>query len=410
MKRIAIFIDGTWNRPDAVNPTNVVRLARCVQHYDKHGTNQHVIYIPGVGSGEANTAVGRRLDKVFGGALGWGLMDIIGEAYRNLMFAYEPGDEVMVFGFSRGAFAARSLVGMIRSCGIAPRRHLARLPEALAEYARRGGDTHPEDPRAYLFREDFAPDTATSDNEYMWRRARGNTNPIRLNIDYVGVWDTVSALGVPQGIPMSDRVNAQYRFHDTKLSSMVMSARHAIAIDEHRNSFRSHKWSNIDALNIRYEADIPRFLQLWFPGNHGSVGGGGSRVGLSSIALHWIAMGAVNAGLALSWEEFDRVAHRFDFNEKLVNKFGPVSLSGKVLKIKHFEREGPKTLAELSLAAFDRSQADPEYRHAVLGHVYDDLFQLTQEEIGKIRAMMMARDGGPTHVEGQAARPREIGV
>ena len=138
MKRIAIFIDGTFNRTDSQNPTNVVRLSRCVKHFDrKTDTPQMVIYSPGVGSGRGNTALGRKLDRVFGGSLGWGLLDIIAETYRNLVIAYEQGDEVYIFGFSRGAFAARSLAGMIRSCGIAPRSHLGRIPEAVARYVSR---------------------------------------------------------------------------------------------------------------------------------------------------------------------------------------------------------------------------------------------------------------------------------
>ena len=133
MKRIAIFIDGTFNRTDSQNPTNVVRLSRCVKHFDrKTDTPQMVIYSPGVGSGRGNTALGRKLDRVFGGSLGWGLLDIIAETYRNLVIAYEQGDEVYIFRFSRGAFAARSLAGMIRSWGIAPRSHLGRIPEAVA--------------------------------------------------------------------------------------------------------------------------------------------------------------------------------------------------------------------------------------------------------------------------------------
>jgi uncharacterized protein (DUF2235 family) len=409
MKRIAIFLDGTWNRPDAEHPTNVVRLARCVQHYDQYGTGQHVIYIPGVGSGEANTAVGRSLDKLFGGALGWGLLDIMEEAYRHLCFVYEPGDEIQVFGFSRGAFAARSLVGLIRSCGIPPRRHLARIPEALAFYAERGDDTHPESPRSYGFRRDFAPDTATSEAEYRDRRKHGDEGAIVLNIDYLGVWDTVSAMGLPVALPFSDEINAQYRFHDTKLSSMVLSARHAVSIDEHRDTFREHLWENSDdlnALHMQRNETVPRFLQLWFPGDHGSVGGGGSRIGLSSITLHFIAMGAVRAGLAISWEEFDRLAYRFDTREHLINKFGPVSATNEMLSVVSHDRSGPKTIDELSLSALDRYYHDPDWRPKTLDAVYDDLFKLSEADYLALRARMIARDGGPTHAPDRTSRPR----
>ena len=157
MKRIAIFIDGTWNRPGAEHPTNVVRLARSVAKSAPDGTAQHVIYMPGVGHGQGNTKLGRIVDRAFGGALGWGLDQIIADVYRQLVFAYEPGDELMIFGFSRGAFAARSLAGLIRSAGIAPPRHLGRIPEALDRYA---SAEKPDDPKAWEFRADFAPDRA----------------------------------------------------------------------------------------------------------------------------------------------------------------------------------------------------------------------------------------------------------
>tara|TARA_R110002049_G_scaffold138561_9_gene298661 strand:- start:1261 stop:2211 length:951 start_codon:yes stop_codon:yes gene_type:complete len=296
MKRIAIFIDGTWSRPDAGNPTNVVRLSRCVEHFDREtDTPQIVIYSPGVGSGRGNTALGRRLDRLFGGSLGWGLLDIIEETYRNLVIAYEPGDEVFIFGFSRGAFAARSLAGMIRSCGIAPRRHLGRIPEAVARYVSRAPETHPEHPQSYGFRASFAPDTATSRAEYNWRRKTGNTSAIQLTLPYLGVWDTVGALGLPEFLPLSREFNEQYKFHDTMLSSSVLSARHAVALDEKRRTFPPHMWSNLDKLNASYAVldgpqPAPAYLQQWFAGDHGSVGGAGHALAcrrLRCIGWQW---------------------------------------------------------------------------------------------------------------------------
>ncbi len=412
MKRIAIFIDGTWNRPDAEHPTNVVRLSRCVQHYDRDtDTAQVVIYSPGVGSGRGNTAFGRRLDRTFGGALGWGLLDIIEETYRNLVYAYEQGDEVFIFGFSRGAFAARSLAGMIRSCGICPRSHLARIPEAVARYVSREPETHPEHPHSYAFRADFAPDTATSRAEYNWRRAAGPTDAIQLTLPYVGVWDTVGALGVPAFLPFASKFNAKYAFHDTKLSSSVLSARHGVALDERRKTFPPHLWSNLDELNARYAVEsgpqpAPAYAQQWFPGNHGSVGGGGNRIGLSSIAMHWIAMGAEDAGLAINWDDFDRQAWRLDVSEALVNKFGPKGLTGAMMGAVSQDRSGPSAVSDLSLAALDRFRAGG-YRPQSLEQVFHDLYALSDKEWGDTRAMMIARDQGATHDLDTRGRPRK---
>ena len=423
MKRIVIFIDGTWNRPDAEHPTNVVRLARCVQHTDEKGLNQHVIYVPGVGSGDGNSWLGRKLDRVLGGVLGWGLLNIIEDAYRQLVFVYEPGDEIQIFGFSRGAFAARSLVGLIRNCGIPPRRHVARIPEAIDIYISDAPEHHPNDPKMHEYREDFSPYTATSDSEYQWRRRNPDSEAIRLYIDYLGVWDTVSALGVPVTLPFAERINRQYNFHNTKLSSMVLAARHAMAIDEHRSTFRPHPWSNTDRLiegqmvrmtsMQRAEAQIapPAFQQQWFPGDHGSVGGGGSRTGLSAIPLHWIALGAEDHGLALSWQEFDRIAPEFDTSDPLMNKFGPVSLSDTLLRLNKYQREpGPESIETLSLAAFDRYMTDDSYRPKTLDALYSKLYSLTQDEIDAIRTRMRQRDGGWTHIPGQRMRPRNRGL
>lgn len=410
MKKIAIFIDGTWNRPDAEHPTNVVRLSRCVMHSDARGDPQQVIYSPGVGSGRGNNWLARRMDRLLGGALGWGLTDIIEETYRNLVFAYEPGDEIFIFGFSRGAFAARSLAGLIRCCGIPPRRHIGRIPEAMARYIARGETYHPEDPSSYEFRADFAPYTATSSNELNWRLARGD-QAIRVNIAYVGVWDTVKALGLPKFLPMAKRFNAQYEFHDDQLSSSVTSARHAVAMDERRRTFPSLRWGNVERLNGEESGHsvgvVPNYAQQWFPGDHGSVGGGGARLGLSSIPLIWIAQGAEKAGLRMSWAEFDRVAPRFDpIREHLTNKFGPVGLSGALLSAIKTERDGPREVRDVSVAMLDRLQGDPSYRPEGIQFIRDELLDRPATELGALRDWMVARDGGPTHEVDDVTRPR----
>lgn len=426
MKRIAIFIDGTWNRPDAEHPTNVVRLSRCVRAnadpiphtgdgvpnpYTQIGMPQVVLYSPGVGCGRGNTALARRMDRLLGGALGWGLTDIIEDVYRNLVFVYEPGDEVMVFGFSRGAFAARSLVGLIRSCGIPARDKLAQIPAALARYRSRDANTHPDHPDSLAFRAGFAPDVIVNDIEAKWRRKHGHPTDgiVRLNIAYLGVWDTVSALGLPAFLPMAARFNAQYRFHDAKLTSMVLAARHAIAIDERRTTFPSYPWNNMVDLNAKYDSNlIPTHMQLWFPGNHGSVGGGGSRVGLSSISLNWVALGAERAGLAIDWSEMDRVAAKFDVAEGLDNKFGPAGLSGAMMNAMSTNRAGPAGMEELSMAALDRCRALPEYdRTPTLKNIYHELHGVDDAQRETIRAARKWADGGFTHRPGKVTRPRD---
>lgn len=415
MKRIAIFIDGTWNRPDAEYPTNVVRLSRCVAQHgagaDGLAMPQVVLYSPGVGCGRGNNWAARRMDRLLGGALGWGLTDIIEDVYRSLVFLYEPGDEIMVFGFSRGAFAARSLVGLIRSCGIPERDKLAEIPEAMRRYRSRKPETHPDHPDTLAFRAAFAPRVYINETEAKWRKK--NDKPIkdavRLGVAYLGVWDTVSALGLPAFVPMADRFNAQYQFHDAKLSSVVLRARHAISIDERRKTFPTYPWSNMPELNEKYESNlVPTHMQQWFPGNHGSVGGGGSRVGLSSIALNWIVLGAQSAGLALNWSEMDRVATRFDVAERLDNKFGPVGLSGAMMSALSKDRDGPSGMDELSMAALDRCQKDETYKqNPTLRRIYHEIQEVGDDQRNAIRKARHWADGGYTHLPDEVTRPRE---
>jgi len=407
MKRIAIFIDGTWNRPDAEHPTNVVRMARCVHHKTDSGMPQVVLYTAGVGSGSGNNWLGRKMDRVFGGIFGWGLLSIMEDMYRQLVFAYEPGDEIMIFGFSRGAFAARSLVGFIRSAGICGRDSLRDIPEAVARYVDRSATTHPKTEESYAFRLKRSPDVVTSSDEREWRKKNGHRHDdiVDLKIAYLGVWDTVKALGIPAKVPLANRFNKNYEFHDAKLSSIVMGARHAIAIDEARATFPAMPWDNMLDLNERYAHFVPEYLQQWFPGNHGSVGGGGNRTGLSSISLNWIMLGAAKAGLALNWREFRKVATRFDVYDPLDNKFGPVSL-GAVLNKWTSRRAGPDALSEMSMAAVDRAFHDQSYlRNESLKNIYADLFEMDGEQLEKMRDAHRQTDGAFTHVPGEVTWP-----
>lgn len=410
MKRIAIFIDGTWNRPDALHQTNVVLLSRCVKQRDAQGNTQQVIYSPGVGAGSGNNWLGRKMDQVFGGALGWGLTEIIEQAYRDLVFAYEPGDKIYIFGFSRGAYAARSLAGLVRSCGIAPRSHLARIPEAMKRYVSRDPATHPDTPASHVFRHEFSPRVATSAKELDWRRDHGDADSIRLRLQYVGVWDTVKALGLPAFLPGAARFNEKYKFHDARLSSSVCAARHAIAVDEKRITFPPSPWTNIAELNARTgcsDGETPHYAQQWFPGDHGSVGGGGSRNGLSTVSLHWIAQGAERENLALDWDEYDRLLGTYNpVKEHLTNKFGPAGAAGFLLNLLKSDRDGPKELDQVSVAALDRMRLNASYRPDTLNFVRDDVDGQPETELAALRDWLVARDGGPTHECDSVVRPR----
>lgn len=126
-----------------------------------------------------------------------------------------------------------------------------------------------------------------------------------LRIQYLGVWDTVGALGIPERIPLSSLINRRHRFHDCDLSRSVEWARQALAIDETRISFEPSPWSEESVNRVNAIHREIRVEQDWFPGDHGSVGGGGDFKELSGAPLLWIAQGAERAGLALE----DRHGH-----------------------------------------------------------------------------------------------------
>ena len=244
MKRIVIACDGTWNRLDAAYPTNVAKLAQAVLPEGADGVAQIVCHLDGVGTGRGTGWLARAADRLLGGLFGEGLMANIAAAYRFLVFAYAPGDEIQLFGFSRGAYTARSLAGLIRNCGILERRHAAAIPEALALYRARSAGSRPDAPAALAFRARYAGHVVTSPAEAAWRREAdvGRADTPLLRLAYVGVWDTVGALGIPAHLWLAARLNRGLAFHDTALWRGVAAARHAVAIDERRRSFPPTLW------------------------------------------------------------------------------------------------------------------------------------------------------------------------
>jgi uncharacterized protein (DUF2235 family) len=276
MKRIVICCDGTWNQPDQGIPTNVTKLALAVanQGTDDAGdpVEQLVYYHPGVGT--------RRSERFRGGGFGLGLSRNIRDCYRFVVEHYEPRDELFVFGFSRGAYTARSLVGLIRNAGVLRARHVERIPDAYALY-RGGGDArHPDGNEALLFRRSFShPD---------------------VRVRFVGVWDTVGALGIP-GVPKW-LARGRWGFHDTTLSSFVDAAYQALAIDERRRPFGPTPWIQSP------DAGTQRFEQLWFAGSHCDVGGGNADQSLSEVPLAWLVEKAHMEGLGLRRGHFVRCA------------------------------------------------------------------------------------------------------
>ncbi|WAC58017.1 DUF2235 domain-containing protein [Gordonia sp. SL306] len=264
-KRLIVCCDGTWNFFGQRNPTNVVTLFEEIAKFNDDGTPQKKFYVAGVGSNP--------LQKIRGGALGWGLSKNLKTGYEELVDNYEPGDEIFLFGFSRGAYTARSLAGFIRNVGILKRENKKQIDQAFNIYRDRDRtENAPDGEAAKRFRQQYSHDD--------------------VNIRFIGVWDTVGSLGIPFGqYPLIKKVNSRWAFHDTKLSSKVGAAYHALAIDEKRGPFEPTLWlSNPDAKEQVVE-------QVWFSGVHCNVGGGYANTPISNIPLVWMMKKASDHGL-----------------------------------------------------------------------------------------------------------------
>ena len=269
MKRIVICCDGTWNSPDQQAsgvpvPTNVTRFADSVL-LEHQGIPQLLFYHPGIGS------EGSWFKRVFDGYTGTGISRNILDAYCFLVNHYQPGDQLFLFGFSRGAFTVRSLAGFIRNSGLLRPDSLSVLDRAYRLYRARGDASRPRGHEATLFRRTYAVADA-------------------IPIEFVGVWDTVGSLGNPL---LFGRLSPQNRFHDTDLSTIVRHAYQALAIDEKRWLFEACLWHQ------QPDARDQLMEQAWFPGVHCNVGGGYVDAGLSDVALEWLVENAKRCGLRL---------------------------------------------------------------------------------------------------------------
>jgi len=274
MKNLVICCDGTWNTPTEMDhglpaPTNVVKLYNALMRDE----TQLAYYHPGVGTGR------NWWDKIAGGGTGQGLDQNIKSAYRWLGWHYTASDRIFLFGFSRGAYTVRSL------CGLVSKQGLLNLSGALSpsDVWKRVDEVF----AAYRLRADFA-----NSNGYPFHNASsGQSAKETTPVHFIGVWDTVGALGLPEDLAVLGLLdNADnYRFHDTALSGIVAFARHAVAIDEHRASFAPTLWQQ-----PKEKTDMK---QVWFPGVHGDVGGGYVETRLSDGALIWMMDEAANCGL-----------------------------------------------------------------------------------------------------------------
>jgi uncharacterized protein (DUF2235 family) len=281
-KRIAVFLDGTWNTVD--DDTNVWRLKALCATHGKDGLQQVAYYNAGVG-----TKFG---EKVRGGMFGYGLNDTILDAYEWLIENYNPNDEIFIFGFSRGAYTARSLSGLISKCGLLMPGAPLSDGQLYARYRRAGAA---RTIRTLASDGDGGKTDFSLEEQWMLKYSQA------IDVEFIGVWDTVGALGIPFAhIPGFGKSDMQFLNTGIRVSNKY--AFHALAIDEHREAFAPTLWTK-DTPKVPTPDTVPprpldQVEQRWFVGAHANVGGGCQSDLLAQLPLRWIMAKAQLHGLA----------------------------------------------------------------------------------------------------------------
>jgi uncharacterized protein (DUF2235 family) len=280
-RNIVVCCDGTANE-FAENKTNVIKLYSVLDH---DPAKQIAYYHPGLGTMEpagALTNFSRKLTKLLGQAVGYGLANDIRDAYVFLMREFRDGDRLFLFGFSRGAYTARSLASLLHMYGLIREGNEAQVPYAIRMMM--GID------RAQVRNDKEAKEKYFD----LAKEFKATMCSVECKAHFVGVWDTVSSVGW---------VENPLRLPYTAYNPDIAIGRHAVAIDEHRAFFRTNLWMSPHDASVN---SGPKDLkQVWFPGVHCDVGGGypESESGLSKLALDWMIQEAKAAGLLVIAEK-----------------------------------------------------------------------------------------------------------
>lgn len=271
MTRLVIYLDGTFNTLN--NNTNVWRL----KSLTAETADQRVYYSQGVGT--------VRSEVVRGGVAGYGIDDEIIDAYTWLVQNFDDGDEIFIFGFSRGAYTARSLSGLIGKCGILKLGAPLSIEQLYARY--RSYDA----PTIISLLESPLPPNASLEERWLTRYSRPT------KIKFVGVWDTVGSMGIPR--TSAEAKVHKYRFLDTHLRLNNEYAFHALALDEHREDFEATFWQKTvkNGEAGPPERTLEHVEQRWFVGCHANVGGGYASDPLPQRPLVWLMNKAGALGL-----------------------------------------------------------------------------------------------------------------
>ncbi|MEU9348426.1 DUF2235 domain-containing protein [Streptomyces sp. NPDC048278] len=346
-RNIVICLDGSGNQVGASHPTNVVRLFEMLEA--DHPERQLLYYDPGVGTMSSATArgpAGHWLSRMCGLAFGTGLKANLAEAYTYLMQHWQPGDRVYVFGFSRGAYTARALVGMLNKPGLMRPGSENLVAYAVAKYAF-NQDIEASQEQVARFSRAFCRRT---ESEPLWATVKQN-NPRQVShhalpVTYLGLWDTVKAAGVLR--------LGSLRWPYTHQLPNAARIRHAVSLDERRRPYREYLVTAREG-RLRDSAQ-----EVWFAGVHSDVGGTFAHAAgaplLSSIPLKWIADGV--------HQELDFVPDAYDEACALTEDFAdaPLHDNGALwILAGRRTRSVPKD-ASLHASVRLRREHDPGYR------------------------------------------------
>ncbi|PVH99086.1 hypothetical protein DM02DRAFT_565144, partial [Periconia macrospinosa] len=282
-KRLIVACDGTWlNSDNGMHngqlsvPSNVTRISRAIKAVSQDGIPQIVNYHFGIG------ATGRPLHRLIRGATGEGLGENVREAYSFLANNYHVGDEIFLIGFSRGAFTARSIAGLIGEVGLLTKKGLNSLPEVFEDVrGRRDPKYVPKNPHV-----PFPNKPSANSPRYAEELERRGLTRLDICIKAIGVWDTVGSLGTPRvgwltRVGLQSQESKEMSFYDTKLSSCIENAFQALALDERRTAFSPAVWE-------KPPGNRTTLRQVWFPGTHSNTGGGYDDQQMANITLAWM--------------------------------------------------------------------------------------------------------------------------
>ena len=411
LKRLILCFDGTWNMPE--DQTNVSRIYAAIADQHAGCESQLKFYDPGLGT-TSNT-------RLRGGVLGWGLDENILQGYCWLINEYLPyphvsppepetdgeqfvaGPDIFIVGFSRGAYTARSLAGLINRCG------LPRLDEFTKETNGRAQPDSKLVGQAWdLYRQRFPSGTEGRKQEPCLGFRRDHCWNVKVR--FLGVWDTVGALGVPM---FSKHVlsSIKYGFHDTSLGRVVENAFHAVAIDETREDYQVSLW------DAKHPVGTRKVEQRWFPGAHSNVGGGYQDDLLPDPPLKWIAERALDEGLEFTDEFKIKLQQRPTCKQALPEDFrlrgdeylSPVRDSyaeflhgvyrvgrGMILKGRYFRPMLVSGVEEtIDETAHMKWAADPTYRPRNFAHAGRADFSPTRQGTPVVSVAAPAGPGNP---------------